>query len=393
MFFSTKELNMEKMRNKDGKVISYREKVYVDGKAITKTFKRKSDALSWKKNYSLELQRKEALGIEDIKSIDFGSFSKFWLEMKKNQEMAPRTLDSYKHTLEKYLFPCFDKINLEKINQRNAQKVIQLSKKNGLGIARTNFNLRVLKQILNDGIKLNYLIRNPLLGMRPLKAKPKSLNYWLPHQIQAFLSTNRSDPLYPLFVLALNTGMRRGELLGLCWDKVDLKNRRIEISRIRDRYGLKDTTKTGVIRHLPLNDPALHTLKKLSLSRRCNRFVFVYEDGGLINIRHLSNRPFKRAIERANVPRIRFHDLRTTYASNFVMAGGDIYALSKLLGHTSVEMTTKKYAALHPSFMAGVVNTVGLIAEEVLEKNGPDLAQIGYPESQNAAENPLKSIS
>ena len=67
---------------------------------------------------------------------------------------------------------------------------------------------------------------------------------------------------------------------------------------------------------------------------------------------------FQKAVERAGLPKIRFHDLRTTYASNFVMAGGDVFALSKLLGHTSVEMTAKKYAALHPRFMRDVVETV-----------------------------------
>ena len=349
---------MEKTRNKNGKVISYREKVYVNGRPVTKTFKRKNDALAWKKNYSLELQRKKALGIEDIKSIDFESFSKLWLEIKQNQDLAQGSMESYSAVIKLYLLPSFNRIKLEKINQGNAQKVIGLSKENRLSTTRINFNLRVLKQMLNDAVSLNYLIRNPLVGMKKFKEQPRSLNYWLPQQIDKFLSSNVDDPFYPLFVVALNTGLRRGELLGLCWDKVNLDERRIEICRIKNPFGLKETTKTGMIRYLPLNDPAWKALKDLSGRKTHPSFVFTKKDGTPPHVYHLSQKCFRKAIERAGVPRIRFHDLRTTYASNFVMAGGNIFALSKLLGHTSVEMTAKKYAALDPQYMKKTVHTV-----------------------------------
>ena len=133
----------------------------------------------------------------------------------------------------------------------------------------------------------------------------------MPEDVKSFLDANADNPLYPIFVLALNTRMRRGELLGLCWDKVNLEKGRLEIARIRDRYGLRDTTKTGIIRHIPLNDPALRILQKLETDKAHSRFVFAFDTGNLPNIRHLSDRPFKKAIERAGVPKIRFHDLRT----------------------------------------------------------------------------------
>ena len=174
--------------------------------------------------------------------------------MKRDEGVAPRTLDGYQSSLKCHLRPCLGKTKLEKINQAHARKLINLGRKKGAGAVRINFQLRVLKQMLGDGVKLNYLIRNPLTGFKSLKVPPRALRYWLPEQVERFLQANRNDPYYPLYVLALNTGLRRGELLGLCWDKVDLKARRLEISRIRDRYGLKDTTKTGAVRHVLLND-------------------------------------------------------------------------------------------------------------------------------------------
>ena len=349
---------MEKIRNKKGSVISYREKVYVGGKAVTKTFRRKSDAANWKKNYGAEVQKREALGIGHVQTIDFGSFFPLWLETKKNQNLAPRTIDEYLSTYRRYLLPILKKTDLERINQASVQKVIQLCRKNGIGAKRTNSILITLKQILNDAVKLDYLAGNPLKDMEMVKMKPRSLSYWLPEEVARFLSANEGSPLHPLFVVALNTGMRRGELAGLCWDKVNLGDGRIEVARIRDRYGLRDTTKTGTIRYLPINAPTRKTLEGLSRNKGHLRFVFTRAAGKPVDAHHMSERHFQKAVERAGLPKIRFHDLRTTYASNFVMAGGDVFALSKLLGHTSVEMTAKKYAALHPRFMRDVVETV-----------------------------------
>ena len=350
---------MEKMRNKSGKVISYREKVYVDGKSITKTFKRKSDALNWKKNYSLEVQRKEALGINHIQSIDFKSFSELWIKMKEDQGRSKMTISDYQTIIDLYLSPCLGKNNLEKITLRMAEQVLRRCKKKDLGPARTNTILVTLKQMLNDAVSREYLVHNPLKAMENVKIPQKSLVYWMPNHIDQFLSKNLDDPSFPIFLFALNTGLRRGELMGLCWDKVSLDDRRIEISRTRDhRQGLVDTTKTRMIRSIPINDTAWRTLARLSHNKNHERFVFAKKDGSLPDPNHLSDRDFKKAIERAEVPRIRFHDLRTTYASNFVMSGGDIYALSKLLGHTKVDMTASKYAALHPKYMQEVAQTV-----------------------------------
>ena len=83
---------------------------------------------------------------------------------------------------------------------------------------------------------------------------------------------------------------------------------------------------------------------------------------------------------------IRFHDLRTTYASNFVMAGGDIFASSKILGHTSVEMTATRYAALHPSYMRHVAHTVEFDIDGEWPIFSPDIARRGLDKARKLNE-------
>ena len=295
-----------------------------------------------------------------VAPVTFGHFSRLWFGFKRDQGLAKSTLDNYKSSVSKYLLPTLGRLFLEEIRWEHINKIIQQSKENGLGAGRLNFNLRILKQMLTDAVEFDFLAKKYLPTIKPVKESPKSLNYWLPEQAKRFLRSNVGDPLYALYVVALNTGLRRGELLGLCWDKVNLKNRRIEVSRIRDRYGLRDTTKTGKVRYVPLNKAARSALRAILQERGGNNLVFNL-NGKTLNAEYLSTHHFQKAVEAAGVPRIRFHDLRTTYASNYAMAGGDIYALSRLLGHSSVDMTTKKYAGLHSRFMEKAAEIIQLV--------------------------------
>ena len=184
-----------------------------------------------------------------------------------------------------------------------------------------------------------------------------------------------NDKLYPLYVTALNTGMRRGELAALKWDRVDFVTNQITITRTLDRYGLSENTKTGRKRVVPMNAEVRRVFEPL-WKRQRGQFVFCEEDGSEIDAHHL-NRDFQNAQKRiGGLQRIRFHDLRHTFASHFMMKGGNIYDLQKILGHSSLEMT-QRYAHLSPTHLAEAINIVGFSGEneKALEKNNPYFTQ------------------
>ena len=149
------------------------------------------------------------------------------------------------------------------------------------------------------------------------------------------------------------------ELLGLSWRSVDFTN------RTRDRYGFKETTKTHRMRMVRMNKVVFNYLKDLKNNSPHPDIVYTKANGEEFNIRHISDRSFKKAIKIAGVKRIRFHDLRTTYACNFMMSGGDIFELSKILGHTSVDMTAKKYAFLSPDYLLNASEIISFRAHNV----------------------------
>ncbi len=347
---------METIKDKvTGKTISYREKVYINNKAhISTTFKRKMDAIAWKAKIVSERNTLSAQGISFDPSMTFEKFAQIWIDSKKSENLAQRSLDSYRSTLSKHLVPFFKTRLLSKITQTDGIQFRQhLSINTKLGSNRINFVLRVLKQIFNDALKWDYVMKGPVKNLNFIKLPDRALSYWRHPQIEQFLSANQDNEYIDLFELALNTGLRKGEILGLCWDKVDFNRSSIEISRTVDRYGLKNQTKTGKIRHVSLNRRTIEILSNRYSNRKHPSLVFTQSNGEPIKENHLNDRIFKKLVLKANVPMIRLHDLRTSYASNFVMAGGDIFVLAKILGHSSVEMTAKKYAHLSEQHMRG----------------------------------------
>lgn len=170
----------------------------------------------------------------------------------------------------------------------------------------------------------------------------------------------------------LNTGLRIGEIAGLCWDCINFEKRQILVKRSVSRMtGLQEYTKTKAIRYFPINDEVLDVLRYQFKNQKSDKFVFTTPKGEIIKPDHFSSRQFKDALDRANIKRVRFHDLRHTFASHYMMNGGNIYDLQKLLGHKDIT-TTMKYAHLSPDHLLAaskVVNFKSDIDPEFSFKN------------------------
>jgi site-specific recombinase XerD len=156
----------------------------------------------------------------------------------------------------------------------------------------------------------------------------------------------------------MNTGMRRGELAGLCWDRIDFETGFIQITRLRDRNGLADRTKTrNSQRRIPMSDVVRHAFMELKTRNYHPEFVFCHSYGKPFDEQHIYWY-FHKAQKNAGLTNhYRFHDLRHTFASHFVMNGGGLYDLQKLLGHARFE-ETQRYAHLAPEHLAKAVNIV-----------------------------------
>ena len=153
-----------------------------------------------------------------------------------------------------------------------------------------------------------------------------------------------SGHLNPIVIVALNTGMRRGEILNLKWENVDTNQRLIYIMG----------SKSGEKREIPINNLLLELLKRLRRSSKSD-YVFSHKDGSPFG---KVDKSFRSACKRAGIKDLRFHDLRHTFASHLVMSGVDLKTIQELLGHKSLEMTLR-YAHLSPDHKRKAVDNLG----------------------------------
>jgi len=161
------------------------------------------------------------------------------------------------------------------------------------------------------------------------------------------LHTSDTDFLEVIVILALNTGMRKGELLSLDWNHVNFDNKILTVDF--------QNAKSGNTRHLPLNTQAFNALKQWQ--QETDGIGFVFKDK---NNAQLKDFPYiwGALLDEAQITNFRFHDLRHHFASKLVMASVDLNTVRELLGHSDLKMTLR-YAHLAPEHKAAAVNLIG----------------------------------
>lgn len=338
-----------------------------DGRRITKTFRRKIDAKQFKAEMELEKKRFDHTGITINGDIPFNEYANDWFEREIKNRKAPRTQECYRSDLKNFIVPICGPTLLKHIGFKQAREMENSMLKAHKSPRTVNKVMTLFKTMLNDAVKFNYLLKNPIKGHPELKEQPKDINYWSKEEVYQFLTANSQSEAYPLYLVALNTGMRLGELLGLCFDRIDFLNRQIRVNRTMTRCGLQNTTKTHKERILPINVLVYDILWKLfQKAKRKDSLVFMTANGEPFDYNHTTQRVFQRDQKRAGLTKIiRFHDLRHTYASHFLMNGGTIYTLQKLLGHQDI-VTTQIYAHLDRAYLQEASSIVSFSADPTL---------------------------
>jgi integrase len=370
---------METVKRKSGN--KFREKIVVSGKChVSPWFRRKTDARDWKAH---KLSERERCGVGSFDLNDkITTDELFERYLASRQDRARRTLESYISTYRVHIKPVIGDMKLKQVRVFHGEEVRLNLSKSGVSPSRSNNVLVQLKVLFNFAVKQAYLHSNPFKQIDPIKQDKREILFWNNHEVSTFLEANRSNHYLPLFIVLLNTGMRKSEACGLMWDCVDFEQELITIKRTRDRAGLKETTKGRESRVIPINKTCREALELLWNNRKHPSYVFTGIKNRPLPYEHITDREFARAVKLAGVKRIRLHDLRTTYASHFCINGGNILALSRILGHKSVTITQKFYASVNSDFLkaqsqviefgVGKLNSVenGAVLNLALNRNG-----------------------
>ncbi|MFY7992701.1 MAG: tyrosine-type recombinase/integrase [Bacteriovoracaceae bacterium] len=346
---------METIKTKTG--LRYREMIWVDGKQYkSPTFKKITDCRKWKIEFHSKKNESHFLIAKTKQRTSFKSIAEDWFISKTSTGISSSTAINYRAYLDKQIYPSIGEIEIKSLTRQHIEKIQKdlIKCHNPKGV---NLIMSVLKSVLKYAVEEEFILKNPALRVKKVPETEGSNIFWTQDDINQFQSSNHGTTICDITLVALNTGMRKGELAGLKWDKVDLINNRISVSRTRDRYGLRESTKTKLIRHIPMNPMVRNVLIRLSRFKHSSGFVFISSQSFIpVNAHHIY-RDFRLAQKRAGIMNlIRFHDLRHTFASQFMMNGGAIYDLQKILGHTDIKMT-QRYAHLSPDHLRQSMNS------------------------------------
>ncbi len=225
----------------------------------------------------------------------------------------------------------------------------------GLKPATVNRRLACLKHMFRKACEWGNCSEEKLKQIRQvrfLRENNQRLRYLEPEECQALVRVCEKYPrlrhLKPIIVTAMNTGMRRGEILSLKWEQIDSKSGVIT---------LHDTS-SGDKRQIPINETLAETLREI-VRRIDSPYVFVDSRGK--PHKHIRE-AFTSACRRSGIKDFRFQDLRHTFASHLVKAGIEITTVSKLLGHKSMAMTLR-YSHLAPDHLQAAVNALNVLSK------------------------------
>jgi integrase len=250
--------------------------------------------------------------------------------------------------------------------------------------------LAALNVLLNHALEDRHITSNPASKLGKFYKQAKNLHEEIQpltrEEVPIFLEAARVHfpDYFPLFLCAIHTGMRSGELAGLHWGDVDFNGKFLTVRRNFTR-GRIEKTKTGRIRRVDLSDALLSELQQLKRKRQAEYLVrgkneipdyvflstgdIVWEDGKPVGreegqrleMQNVKNRFFLKTLDKARLRRIRFHDLRHTFASLLIQNGESLAYVKDQLGHSSIKMTVDVYGHLVPGANRQAVNRLPAI--------------------------------
>lgn len=304
-----------------------------------------------------------------------------WLESKTGN-MGRLTIDSYKSYIARHINPVIGNVKMCDLTPDHVQKLVTALRKktqdDGKAPLLTDSTIQrifnILVTVLNYAIRKKYVRENVAHGVDKPKIQKRKLRVWSVQDCQTFLTAIYDHRYYICFHLALATGMRQGELLGLTWENVDLDNKLIRITQTLEHDGkaIKQGAKSSSgVRSISISDQDVEELKRQQrrIEEEKDAAGDTYQDQGFVVSSKFGRityadpitKMFRRESDRLGLPKLRFHDLRHTHASLLLKQGVHPKIVSERLGHSSITITLDTYSHLLPNMQEEAARDLGTL--------------------------------
>jgi integrase len=257
-------------------------------------------------------------------------FLERWLENTVKPQVAPTTHNRYEQHVRLHLVPHLGRFRISKLTALHVEQLYADMTTAGASTHEQRKVGTALRTALKHAVRHRLIGHNVATDVPKPKPTKEEIHPLNQVQVGGFLKAAKKDRLYPLYVLALDTGMRQGELFGLQWPDIDFETGSVQVQHsleeIKGRLRLKDVKTAKARRRIDLANFTLDVLnnhrKRMLVEGRDVKTgpVFCATDGGWLRKSNFARRSFKPALKRGSLPDIRFHDLRHTCATLLLLA-------------------------------------------------------------------------
>jgi len=289
-----------------------------------------------------------------------------WLKDSASSRVSPKTFQEYERMIRNHIVPALGSLQVQRITPMQIQafysKVLECGRLDGKGGLSPRSVLHIhalLHRVFSQAVRWQILPRNPVDAVDPPRVPRTEMKSLSVEEISVLLEAARDTTLFLPIAIALGTGLRRGEVLGLRWSSVDLEGGSLAVTRSIEQ------TKAGIRAKAPKTHRSLRPVKmpaslvKILRTAKAERmlkagpdfsdedYICLREDGSLWPPDVLSHR-FTDLIRTLDITQVRFQDLRHTFATLSLQQGIHPKVVSEMLGHSSVNITLDTYSHVMP---------------------------------------------
>jgi len=314
--------------------------------------------------------------LPEKKIPSFSEVADLWLEHKK-LNLREHTYSSYECHVRRNLKSFFGNTKITRINYDSITKFTASENKRGASVYHLRKSLVLLNGLMKHAVRQRLIDSNPVPDVEKPKGRSRykasgEIDILRPDEIRQLMDKAGELKYETLFMLAIMSGARQGELLGLIWSDVDWYNSQLIIRRTIQHGRFYDPKSATSKRKIDLGPTIIQQLKKWKLACPPSELDLVYpsDAGTPLNKNNMVQRHFEPALRRAGLRKIRFHDLRHTYASLLIDQGEHPKYIQSQMGHSSITVTMDTYGHLMNTVNRESANRLDLA---VFEKNGDNL--------------------
>lgn len=345
---------IEELKTKSGS--RWRAEVRIGGRRFRKTFKTEKDAITWKTTVQSERDKNKVYGVKLNNGLYFEDLCQLFIESKA--EIRKSSEKTYKSAIKTHL-AILSKKRIKDISLSSLDSIKSKMIRDKHSPGGVNKIITLINSIMKFGVSRGFVDKNPFDGYKKLKVDHQKYEYWEAAEIELFLKRTKDHHYFPIFLFALNTGMRRGEICGLLWENFFWKpdnTARISFSEQLTPGGQREGLKGHLTRTLGLNAVVS---RELYPRRKEAGYVFLDTRGNPIDPNNISRIWKEVQVEVGMKKVIKFHGARHSYASYLASKGVGLQTIGKILGHKDSKVT-QIYSHLSQSDIDKVIDSVEL---------------------------------